>query len=454
MSTDCRDEDVEVCELLLVIRHTQKVVVIRHAAMIDLPCVTVLRHARPAEQITIAVRELWSLNSIVIEWESPRPGRPNRAILEVLGSEVSGIPDGFSLASIYELEDQELLSASAKTLSVMLRGDPEESSPFGHFGWIAEAQSWIRRCLPGESLEFTTVRQLNAGGAFALLRLSTLTGKAFWLKAVGGPNTSEFETTSFLAERCSKFLPPIVGMRKEWNAWIMEEFGRSLHASDSLADFECAVATLAALQQKFVGNSEELLARGFTDHRLPCLKRQIDEIVIYLDDAMRHQTSGKVERLSAQRLSEIGAVLHDACDFLQEQGIPDTLMHGDISPGSILGNETDCVFTDWCEAYVGNPFITFELLCVHAAKKTATPELWKEQLVSCYASCWNDLLSEQQITAALKLIPLIAVLSYLYGNGEWLNSPRSKGAAFQGYARSLARQMHRLAAEPSLRTLL
>jgi len=286
---------------------------------------------------------------------------------------------------------------------------------------------------------------LNGGGAFCLLRLGTKSGPAYWIKGVGEPNSHEFDITGFLATHCPEYLPRIVAMRSDWNAWVMEEFGSSLHNSDSLDDFARAVCRLADLQIGLVGKSVELLAARCADHRTEVLSSHIDEIIDYLDGAMRLQTNTKVSPLTTFRLHEIRNILHEACFVLQELRIPDSLIHNDISPGSILGKGTHCVFTDWCEGYVGNPFITFEQLCVHVARKTDKPELWVRPLENAYRTRWTDVLTDRQINGALQIVPLISVLSYLYSRGDWLQSSRRNEPAFLSYSRGLARHMDRIA---------
>jgi hypothetical protein len=323
--------------------------------------------------------------------------------------------------------------------------------PFSRIGWIEDAQSWIQSSVNDHEVIFTgEIRQLNGGGTFCLARLGTQSGPAYWIKGVGEPNAHEFAITNYLATNCPEYLPSIVAMRSDWNAWVMEEFGSSLHDSNSLICFERAAYRLADLQKKLTGRSNELLAVKCTDHRTEVLCSHIDEIIDYLDEAMRRQASTKVSPLSTSRLHEIRAVLHTSCHALQALLIPDSLIHNDISPGSILDNGTNCVFTDWCEGYVGNPFITLEQLCVHAARKSGEPFSWLRSLRSIYRSCWQDVLTEPQIQGALQLTPLISVLSYQYGRGDWLHTSRRNEPAFLSYSRSLARHMDRIVARIAL----
>ncbi|MBB6144391.1 hypothetical protein HNQ77_002343 [Silvibacterium bohemicum] len=446
MTSGQPNEDHAAYRLLLVVPRLNLALLEEGKGRPRLPHIDIPRYTRTAEQITEAVYEIWALRTVVIDWLHGHDEPPYCAVLEILNpwpspcGELRPVP-------IAQISEEVLPSDVLATVNAMLDGNCESRGPFSRFGWIKKAEQWVRDCAEDQALNFTDVRQFNASGAFALVRFGSRSSiSAYWLKAVGEPNAHEFVTTSYLVDQCPEYLPKIIGMRGDWNAWIMEEFGSSLHSSDSLVDFEMAAIRLAHLQKKLVGRTHDLLASRFIDHRLSALISHIDELIDFLEEAMRTQTSTRVPVLSRGRLREIGRLLHESCGAMDTLAIPDSVMHSDISPGSILGDGIGCVFTDWCEAYVGNPFVTLEQLCVHTARKTNDPTLWRASLTSAYCSCWRDVLTEEQIGRALEYAPLISVLSYLHGRGDWLHSTRRQEAEFQSYARSLARHMDRLAA--------
>jgi hypothetical protein len=449
-------EDLENYHLLLVLPKQRQVLLSRTESAYELPGIEIPRFTRAAEQITSAVMDRWHLPSLVIDWISGGDGTLTCAILEVRRTiESELLPTDLIAASIDDLAEGIVPQEAFIALQRMLSGDTGARGPFSRFQWIDDAEQWMRNSVGDASLEFTKLRQLNASGSFALVRFEAQpSNRAYWLKAVGDPNTREFAATAYLASNYAQYLPNMVAQRADWNAWVMDEYGSSLHSSCSLADFERAVTKLARLQKGVVGRTQELLDAQCVDHRLEILRPQIDGLIEFLDEAMNQQESTKVQPLSKLRLREIGAMLHVACNRMEELGIPDSLMHGDISPGSILSNGHDCVFTDWCEAYVGNPFITFEQFCIHAERKTHDPQEWNRRLRDAYKTCWIDILTRVQIDNAVQLARVISLLSHLYGRGDWLHSPRRLDPALQGYARSLARHMDRLVGDPDLLEVL
>jgi hypothetical protein len=402
---------------------------------------------RPAEQLTKQIEARWKIRTVILDIFAGPGSDCLCAVAEVRTDPWDFENEGFCVVQPDKICDTSLADSQRCSLGAILLGNNTNGSAFSRIGWIEDARRWIQLSVNDHSVIFTgEIYQLNGGGPFCLIRLGTQSGPAYWIKGVGEPNVHEFTITRYLAANCPEYLPPVVVMREDWNAWVMEEFGSSLHNSESLADFKRATYRLADLQIKLAGKPEELLAARCADHRAGVLSSHIDEIIDYLDDAMRQQSSNIVPPLSTPRLQEIRIALHRACLAIQELQIPDSLIHNDISPGSILDDGTDCVFTDWSEAYVGNPFITLEQLCMHASRKTDEPERWVPSLRSVYRSRWIGTLTDHQIDGALKVSPLIAVLSYLYGRGGWLHTSRRNEPAFLSYSRSLARHMDRIAA--------
>lgn len=425
---------------------TRRLLLLQRDGALALPVIDVPSLQRPAYHLTRSADAMWNMKTVMLESVGGNASLAPCAILEIRGDSLSWESDGFKAWNLETVPSTLLEDELRSVFASILQSTPGSGSTWARIGWVDEAQKWIQQSVGDRPIHFTEeVTQLNGGGGFCLARFGTDKGPAYWLKAIAEPNTQEFDITSFLATNCPTYLPRVVCMRKDWNAWVMEEAGSSLHDSTSLLNFERAAASLADLQLQLIGRSRDLLGAGCTDHRIEMIETQIDEMIAYLEEAMSMQTSTKVCQLSGSRLRELGWRLHQSCSELMGLGIPDSLMHNDISPGSIVSDGTNCVFIDWCEGAVGNPFLSFEQLCVHTARKTDAPDLWLGRLRRVYKRLWSPVLADEQIDRALQLVPLIAVLSYLCGRGDWLRSQRRYEASFLSYSRSLARHMDRIA---------
>jgi hypothetical protein len=150
--------------------------------------------------------------------------------------------------------------------------------------------------------------------------------------------------------------------------------------------------------------------------------------------------------LEPSRLREIGGIVDQAYERMQELNIPCSLVNGDINLDNILYDGTKFHFTDWAEGGIGNPFLTLQQVIQHVTREGEKLE-WVPRLCGAYKKKWLVLLTERQIECAFGLMPLLTMADYLYGRGDWLHSSRRDDSSFQGFARTLARCMDRAAAE-------
>jgi len=420
-----------------------------------LPSISVPARQRPAEKLAEQIKEKWQIRSLVLDVIADAATSENLAIIEVRTPGWSFEAEGFCSVQPSKSGGLSLGEDQHRVLQNMLLGHQNGRGPFSCIGWIDEAQDWIRTAVNGRKLNFSSdVRQLNAGGHFALVRLGTAQDTAYWFKAVGEPNEHEFRITRALAEYFPDYLPVMVACRQDWNAWVMEEAGTPLSENLTLHAMENVIFSLADLQIKSIDQVEKLLSVGCLDLRIHRLESHLRAFTHYLDDSMDRQTSTKVPRIPDYRLHEIEDIVRDACARLQALGIPDTLLHHDINPDNVLFDGSRSVFTDWAEAAIGNPFLTFQHFCAHITRLSNEANTWLPELKNIYRQRWLESMSEAKVDEAFRLTPLLSVVSCLYGRGEWLESNQSAEPAFQGYMRALARHLDRAAQAPELLEVL
>jgi hypothetical protein len=437
--------------LALVSSESRQVLGIRGCDTNELPRISIPRWERPAEQLTTLIKENWQAKTVVLDILSEATSSTPCAIVELRSPVLELERYGLVPVQLASISDASLGEKECRTLNSVLAGDSAGTDLFARIGWIEEVQQWIRDEVRSRTISFSDdIRQFNAGGGFSLVRLGTQQGPAYWLKAVGAPNEREFRITVTLAGLFPDYLPTMVAARPEWTAWVMEDAGQPLSNLVGLPSTEKAVTCLAKLQRKSIDHIDALLTAGCTDCSVAVLAEHLPMLGDYLEDAMSRQTSTKVPRLEVHRLRELVQIIRDACSAMQDLRVPNTLIHNDMNRGNILAHSSRCVFTDWAEACIGNPFLTFQHLCVQVSRDSDQADVWLACMKSAYKKSWREWLTETQIERAFALMPILAIVSYLCGLRDWLDDPRRESQHSQAYSRSLARYMDRTARAPEL----
>jgi hypothetical protein len=304
--------------------------------------------------------------------------------------------------------------------------------------------TWIAQQIEPLKIKLTgNFRQLNASPCFSLMRFET-TGPAVWLKAVGKPNFHEFNIVSILATLFPTYLPPIIAVRPQWNAWLATEVeGTSPDADSDFSTWKTISARLAELQIASVREVPRLIFAGCRDIRASSLLNQADEFFGIMDKLMKRQVKAPPSILTSGELFDLKKRIKEILAPLAASGIPDTLNHLDFNPGNIFVSGERCTFIDWAEAAIGHPFLTFQYLLEHLTRLRPEYADRREELVSAFASQWQRFAPSSGVSNSLASAPLIAVFAYAVSTGTWRQPDTFASPSVAGYFRSLVRRMKR-----------
>jgi hypothetical protein len=442
--------------LILLLPGSNRLLAEKHHESIRLPSVG--RWVEPwPPHLTKYIEKRWGLKTIILDFLQGLPLREPCVFTEIRTPEANLKVEGLQSVTLDSVSDTELSQEERRVVSQMLAGDSRDRGPFSRVGWIDETFAWIRAETALHDLEFTDdIRQYNyqhsANGHYALARFATQAGNAYWLKATARHHAVELDITVHLARQYPKYLPRLLAARKDWNAWVTEEFGTPLLTSMSLETVEGAIRTFAELQKETIGKSASLLGSGCFDQRLCTLLDHVWEIIDYLEDVYRLENTTIYPPINRVRLHQLGHLLEDACHRMMACEVPDTLIWGDMYPGNILFDGTNYLFVDWAETYVGNPFLSFRLDAMKLLQDDY--HKWIDQLTLTYKKCWHEHVSEAIIEKAFGLVPFLGLLSWLYRRGTWLTFPRRNDHSFHNHCRKVAHQINESAAEAQLHRLL
>lgn len=410
-----------------------------------LPLIRVPRWTRAAQQVTRLIEQNWALKGIVLDFLSDRPGGGGLVLVESCSAPRS-FSSRYRWAALCDLKQADVTDDELTAIEHLITSGGTGRGPFSRLRWIEEATAWVKEVThtPAQALPWK-IEQLNASATCSLLRLEDADGKAYWFKASGTPNSREAEITNALSSLFPSYVPTVIAFHPGWRAWLMQEEGVSLSSTHfSQEHFTDVAYSLAALQKASTQHISQLLAIGCHDHRMAALRRQLPELTPCLEEAARGQDVHTEPRISASRIRKIRLLVEEAATRLEDIGIPNTLMHCDFSLENILMSRRGPLFTDWAQASVGNPFVTFEQLRLQLSQH-AEPNERLPAIIEVYRRCWSDLIPKPRIDRAVTLLPLIAAASNLCCRGELLTSSAVDRPLSHSYARILARQLDRAA---------
>lgn len=438
--------------LVLVDPVTRQIFAERYRLVWKLPRISIPRWSRPAEQLQSVIAQQWGFKAVVIDLLEEEPGREPIAIAELRSATLSSsLSRANSWLNVRKLSKNEIDGANSTIVEILLKDGATGRGPFSRFGWIEEAQEWIGAEAGIDETQFTgEANQFNAAAKSVLVRFGRKSDSPVWFKAAGDPSSSEYRVTATLSQLFPDFLPVVLATREDRKAWWMEDGGTPLCPVHSPRVFGKAISRLAEIQKASIGLAPSLLTSGCSDLRLSVLRASIPPLMDAIDDAMARQASGLAPRLTRARVRELESILMESCLSLESVGIPDTLLHGDISFENILVGPRGCVFIDWANAAIGNPFVTFEQLRAQIEQENDAC-IWLPMLTDIYCRSWLGILSRRQIECAFAIVPPIASMAYLFDQWKRLGSERRSEPKFQSYVRGLARQMDRAACNIELR---
>jgi hypothetical protein len=429
--------------LALVCPDRQRLLAIAKNDGVLLPRVTVPPYTRFAEQLTRTVKEKWGFDSVVLDVLPDSLTSASCAVIEIRSPNRIG-PESLFAVHMDAIGHDDLTTGERVQLKALLSSAPGDKQSFRRLRWLDDVVSWIELAVCGSDLKLTgNFRQLNGAGPFCLIRFET-NSSALWFKAVGEPNLHEFPISVALSKLFPAYVPSLLAIDPEWNAWLTQEAeGATLDENSGFDLWLRAAITLANLQIESCASTDNLLQAGCKNVRISALLEYVDPFFEVMGELMGLQPKVPPPILDQQELRALSAEIKGACYRLGELGITDTLGHLDFNPGNILLSPTHCVFLDWAEAYVGHPFLTFEYLLAHFRRIHTGEMTLESKLKSAYIECWRPFVSAEKLEELAAISPLIAVFAYAVTAGTWKDASRLQSTKVAGYLRSLTRRMQR-----------
>jgi hypothetical protein len=430
----------------LIVPESREVLALAGLGAYEWPLVEVPRWARQAQALQKAIMEKWSVHSIILDFLPSVESDCIVVVAQVLSHEKCNGLESIKMASVSEPALEEAQRAALARVS---NGDDDGRGAFTQLGWIDKAIAWVESETGSRLASRCAIEQYNAGGRFSLIRFRTHAGHSYWMKAAGDPNAHELSVTTYLARSAEAFLPRVIATKPEWSAWLTSGDDPSLADTWTLpkpgaTNLALAVTSMARLQRELSGRREEMLHAGAFDQGADVLLKRSEELFDHIAESMALQVSTKSVPLSRARIQELRMVVVALIEAARCLCTNDSVIHGDLNPGNVLIGTNGCRFIDWAETYVGNPLISLQnLMLLNRNVRAEVRGSVDQQLKTRYIQEWSGFCDPKHIEKAMIYMPALAIVSDLYGRGDWLNTSARNDPRRRSYVRTLARALDR-----------
>jgi hypothetical protein len=428
-------------------RNGSDVFVLADRDTFSLPEVLVPRSERTAWHLNQQITHKCGLRVVSILPLEIEPATANYHVAEMISPETP-LPGGASWADLASLardafQDRKDFDAVTDGLKSASR-PATELGPFSSFGWFENLAKWVEDTTVSHGLSWNgNFEQFHAAASFSLIRFEA-SPHAIWFKAVGEPNTREYQITQTLAERQPGFVPRVLAVRPEWNGWLAEECpGKTLDAISDVTLWHQAARALAQLQIESVPHRDALLCAGA--HPLPSVLSDtaIERFLRVSRELFLERPSYEALGICVDDLIAIAARGRQVLNLLGALDIPEAVGHLDLNAGNVIVAPGHCAFLDWAEAYIGFPFLTFEYLLQAFRRKIGRDSPDESGVAEAYLSAWEHSLSRTVVREAWTLTPFLALLAYTLRSITASESYLLRTPALANYVRSLVRKLKR-----------
>jgi hypothetical protein len=308
---------------------------------------------------------------------------------------------------------------------------PQWSRP----GWLAEAAQWMRTHMTAAGYvdpEAPRIHQL--WGISVVLSAASPTGRAF-LKCSGDRFRHEGRVTQALADRSPGYLPDVLAIEPDRGWMLMGDLDAPLLGDQPESAWALGLDALAALQQMWLGRSDELLAAGAEPRPLSQLAEWVRGTA--LDAGLMGRLAPEVH----DAWLAAAPAMADACLTLDRIGPGPSLVHGDFHPWNVAAGHAGTRIFDWTDAAVGHPFLDL----VTYIMRTGDPAR-RGQLLQRYLGLWSRHLSSHDLQAAGQLALVVGALYQAYNYWELIPTvmPEDLAQLRDGDVQWLRRALDRL----------
>ena len=293
----------------------------------------------------------------------------------------------------------------------------DERPPWHRPGWLNATVRAVDRTLTERGLTRTgPARQVRHTSVTGMFRLET-DRFPLWLKAVLPIFAHEGAVAKWLYSIAPGRVPDVFAHTPEW--WLAREFPE--RAPRPTSDF---LDVLADLQIASISRTHELRAVGCPDRSSPVLPVAVASVA---------RSSDLLHTGLRRALRKVLPKLDRVTERIGALGIPDTVVHGDLTARNVLWTGHDWLLFDWTDACIAHPFVDLAVALEEdgdSARRTAA-----------YGYRWRSVLPKEKIVAGLESAPVLGAAHQIVTYQSILESFERTGGDPQG-GHEMVRLLH------------
>lgn len=260
-----------------------------------------------------------------------------------------------------ETSRQQLIKRlSNQPTAVLAQKIPQLEIPWAIHGWFDAVEVWIKKELKSQGLMAIAPMEVVKNWALAIILRIPTTGGMIYFKASSPLFTQEAALTGILAAKSPHHLPEVLAINPEKSWLLMRELkGKILASQEDIFYWEAALHEWAKFQISAIENRADFLASGWEDLGIENLSKTLDKLLSSsINSSWNH--GQKLPSPEFWQLLPFVPKLQQVLKQLRELNIPDTLVHGDLSPCNIYICHQGFVYFDWSDTCIAHPF--FDLI--------------------------------------------------------------------------------------------
>lgn len=322
---------------------------------------------------------------------------------------------------------------------------PENRLDWERSGWFKQASAWVLHELDRQNIQVTgSVQQFRAGWhSSAILRVKTSQDYCYF-KAAFPTQPNEAEISLAMARKWPQIVPMPLAANIKRNWILSRNYGLTVDADNASEDISAAARALAEIQVDSLQDIESY-------KKLGCHSRSLSGLIVFLDqiDSLSEILTRGFTPLTDEEIEQFESAvpgLQEKCERLMQLNVPDMLVHKDFHPRNLYRHDQGYWITDWADAAIAHPFLSFANVVDVFGQPKAHPAYSK--IATAYLDGFREFGSVERFAEALPLAAELAELVKLQRLVELLPRLEQESISSQRVDRSVQAACRRILSLP------